>query len=304
MYVCLPAVAVMWASEHDIIRLMCVCAFPGIAVSIRKQNYQSHVHVPFSALQWSVPLSEHDVISLVRMCAFVTVVCASVWTWHYQTHVRVCLSSVTVVHASIRTWCYQPRVHVCFCRCCSDHVQYGWQSQEVWWTGGPAVRVHGRLLQLGPQQTQRQVRGRVGCCITALCSTHTCTLVYVHWDSLRGAMIMCFRFFVCLLFVDAYKHMFAFIIISLDHCFQTAYPYFNLFGYTVLFGTLKLSETQLERQTCEDGHYLLHMVWLWAYLWLNSESGFLLQWFLSDTGFGKLTVKEKAFATKNGNKHW
>ena len=97
----------------------------------------------------------------------------------------LCLTSVTVVH----------HVRVCLCRCCSDHVQYGWQSQEVWWTGGPAVRVHGRLLQLGPQQTQRQVRGRVGCCITALCLTRTHTLVYVHWDSLRGAMIMCFRFF-------------------------------------------------------------------------------------------------------------
>ena len=71
---------------------------------------------------------------------------------------------------------------------------------------------------------------------------------------------MCFRFFVCLLFVDAYEHMFAFIIISLDHCFQTAYPYFNFFRYTELFGILELSETQLERQTCEDSHYLSHMV--------------------------------------------
>ena len=45
-------------------------------------------------------------------------------------------------------------------------------------------------------------------------------------------------------------------------------------------------------------HYLSHLVWLWAYLWLNSESVFLLQWFLSDAGFGKLTVNEKALPTK------
>ena len=224
---------------------MCVCAFPGIAVIIWTQNNQSQVHVPFPALQWSMPLSEHDVIGLVRMCAFpgLTVINASVRAWHYRTCAHVCFSRsycdqclcqnmmltdmcacvpFPVLQWSVPLSEHDVTRHVRLSRCYSDHVQYGRQPQEVWWTGGPAVRVHGRLLQLGPQQTQRQVRGRVGHRITALCSARTPTLVYVHCDSLRGAMIMCFCFFVCLLFVDTYNSALSNEVVHLSS------PFFSL----------------------------------------------------------------------------
>ena len=117
-------------------------------------------------------------------------------------------------------------VCACVCSlCCSDHVQYGWQSQEVWWTGGPAVRVHGCLLHLGPQQTH-QIWGRVGHWVTALFLINKPT-GDIYWFKKKlffFETVLFFFFFFFFLLLLLLKW------ISLDHS-QTAFPHLVTFYY-------------------------------------------------------------------------
>ena len=95
-------------------------------------SYQIYFHVAVHDL-WKLPdlLKKPCYLQILSVC--VRFMCCCVCVLPLEGEVCACVCSL----------------------CCSDHVQYGWQSQEVWWTGGPAVRVHGCLLQLGPQQTHQ-----------------------------------------------------------------------------------------------------------------------------------------------------